>query len=224
MPKRTASAAPATTAAASHAGRPTRGVKALKAEASPKITTKPAAAAAKKQTPAAAGAVAASKEMEMLLGFAGKWKGVATMLIRNDAAVTEQPMAFTADVKSILGGKFIEMEFMGSYMAQSFEGKLIMGYSENKREFEHLWLDNFANEFFVMRGVGKPGKTKQKNVVEVTETRMDFARKKLKHTRMVYEFAADKVVCSSYARYDDEAPGSDAKDMVFVYERVAAVN
>ena len=56
---------------------------------------------------------------------------------------------------SVLGGRFIQMSYHGSFGPMPFEGMGMLGYDTMTNEFVHVWFDSMSNAPFVSRG--KPG-------------------------------------------------------------------
>jgi len=221
MPKRASTAAsPKTSAKAS----PAKSAKTV-AAASPSSTSSRASAkgrGAKQQNDNPAADMPAAKptapapELEMLKEFVGTWKATMTFTMDDSASMTSVGKAV---VKEILGGKFIEMEYTAVVMGDDFEGKAIMGFSSNKNEYEHIWIDGSASDFGV--ATGKPGQGKKKRVVELKSTNMDYRIGKVKDSRMTYEFADEnKIVFTMFSKPHDEKGAKEKQSMGIVYERM----
>jgi hypothetical protein len=58
----------------------------------------------------------------------------------------------TSEVEWIMGGRFIQHEVEGTSMGQPFEGMGVMGYDNEKRQYQSVWIDNMGTG--VMRGSG----------------------------------------------------------------------
>lgn len=50
----------------------------------------------------------------------------------------------TSTIKSIMGGRFIKQKTEGTSMGQPFEGMGIMGYDNEKKKYEAVWIDNMG--------------------------------------------------------------------------------
>jgi hypothetical protein len=58
----------------------------------------------------------------------------------------------TSEIKSIMGGRFIEQAVQGTSMGQPFEGMGIMGYDNEKKQYQSVWIDNMGTG--IMTGSG----------------------------------------------------------------------
>jgi hypothetical protein len=58
----------------------------------------------------------------------------------------------TSEVEWIMGGRFIQHEVEGTSMGQPFEGMGVMGYDNEKKQYQSVWIDNMGTG--VMRGSG----------------------------------------------------------------------
>jgi Protein of unknown function (DUF1579) len=58
----------------------------------------------------------------------------------------------TSKVEWIMGGRFIEQEVEGTSMGQPFEGMGIMGYDNEKKQYQSVWIDNMGTG--IMTGSG----------------------------------------------------------------------
>ena len=58
----------------------------------------------------------------------------------------------TSEIEWIMGGRFIEQEVEGMSMGQPFEGKGIMGYDNEKKQYQSVWIDNMGTG--IMKGSG----------------------------------------------------------------------
>ena len=60
--------------------------------------------------------------------------------------------AGTSEIKSIMGGRFIEQAVEGTSMGQPFEGMGLMGYNNEKKQYQSIWIDNMGTG--IMTGSG----------------------------------------------------------------------
>jgi len=58
----------------------------------------------------------------------------------------------TSGIEWIMGGRFIEQTVEGTSMGQPFEGMGIMGYDNEKKQYQSVWIDNMGTG--VMTGSG----------------------------------------------------------------------
>ncbi len=50
----------------------------------------------------------------------------------------------TSEIDWIMGGRFIEQAVKGTFMGQPFEGIGIMGYDNEKKQYQSVWIDNMG--------------------------------------------------------------------------------
>ena len=58
----------------------------------------------------------------------------------------------TSEIEWIMGGRFIEQAVDGTFMGQPFEGMGIMGYDNEKKQYQSIWIDNMGTG--IMTGSG----------------------------------------------------------------------
>jgi hypothetical protein len=65
----------------------------------------------------------------------------------------------TAEVKWVLGGRFLQMEMTGEMMGMPMNGIGFTGYDNFKKKYINFWIDNTATAMFTSEGtVSKDGK------------------------------------------------------------------
>jgi hypothetical protein len=66
----------------------------------------------------------------------------------------------TAELKTILGGRFLQQEISGEMMGAPFNGIEITGYDNNTKKFVSVWLDSMGTGIMLLQGTASPdGKT-----------------------------------------------------------------
>ena len=80
----------------------------------------------------------------------GEWDYTIKMWMSPDAKPEESKG--TSEIKSIMGGRFIEHSAEGTSMGQPFEGMGIMGYDNEKKQYQSVWIDNMGTG--IMTGSG----------------------------------------------------------------------
>lgn len=66
----------------------------------------------------------------------------------------------TADMKMLLGGRFLHQEFTGEMMGQPFSGIGIDGYDNVQKKYVTAWFDTMGTGIFLMEGsASADGKT-----------------------------------------------------------------
>ncbi len=58
----------------------------------------------------------------------------------------------TSTFKMILGGRYLQQDFKGKVMGQSFTGLGLMGYNNLSKKYESIWLDSMGTA--MMKGEG----------------------------------------------------------------------
>ena len=66
----------------------------------------------------------------------------------------------SAEMKMVLGGRFLQQEFSGDMMGQSYSGIGTTGYDNLRKRYVSTWIDSMGTGVFVMEGTASPdGKT-----------------------------------------------------------------
>lgn len=79
---------------------------------------------------------------EFLKSLAGSWQ--ANVKFWMDPKGEAQESEGTSEAGMILGGRFLEQKFNGTFMGQPFEGRGIYGYDNLRKEYTGLWFDSMA--------------------------------------------------------------------------------
>jgi hypothetical protein len=93
-----------------------------------------------------------------LAGMAGSWTTKATFWMAPGA----QPMTMTgsSENKWVMGGRYLEQRFTGSFMGQPFEGLGYSGYDNVKGIYWGTWMDNMSTGMMMTTGtMDEDGKT-----------------------------------------------------------------
>jgi hypothetical protein len=86
---------------------------------------------------------------EKLKAMEGKWKTVSKMwLAPGEPTVTEG----SSENRLILGGRYLEQRYQGTFMGQPFEGYGLTGYDNKKSVYTTLWVDNTSTEMMTGEG------------------------------------------------------------------------
>jgi len=88
-------------------------------------------------------------EHARLNDFAGSWTTTSTMFMD-----PEHPMVTsgTAEVKWILGGRFLYQEFTGEMLGKPLNGIGFTGYDIYNKKYVGVWVDNSSTAMFTMEG------------------------------------------------------------------------
>jgi len=101
----------------------------------------------------AAGAPGAThKALEAL---AGNWNVEVKWFM--DANEPAQVSHGTSNIKSILGGRFLEEEFHGEMMGKPFTGRALLGFDNTKQKFRSVWVDDVNTAIITTEGKGDNG-------------------------------------------------------------------
>ncbi len=79
---------------------------------------------------------------KILADSAGKWKTTSQMWQSPDGK--PEISKGTANLKMILGGRWLQQEFKGKAMGQPFEGIGLVGYDNVKGKYESHWFDSMS--------------------------------------------------------------------------------
>jgi len=94
---------------------------------------------------------------KLLLQFVGDWDVKAKMWMAPGAPAEES--TGVATTKSEFGGRFVFMTYKSEFMGMPFEGRLTMGYNNNSKQNEAVWVDNMSTGLWFSTGsVSSDGK------------------------------------------------------------------
>jgi hypothetical protein len=90
-------------------------------------------------------------ENHQVLGtLVGNWNYTIKWWMSPDAKPEESKGA--SEIEWIMGGRFIEHTVEGTSMGQPFEGMGIIGYDNEKKQYQSIWIDNMGTG--IMTGSG----------------------------------------------------------------------
>ena len=99
-----------------------------------------------------------SEPHKQLESLAGTWTTQTKEWMEPGKPPTEA--AGSADMKMLLGGRFLQQDFTGEMMGQPYTGMGITGYDNLRKKYVSIWLDTMSTGSFVMEGTGSAdGKT-----------------------------------------------------------------
>lgn len=90
---------------------------------------------------------------QKLQSLIGKWTGLTKTWFEKDILADESMSE--AEIISILGGRFISIDYNGFLEEKPFEGKMIIGYDIPYQRFTTSWLDSFHMGTQIMLSGGK---------------------------------------------------------------------
>lgn len=87
----------------------------------------------------------------------GNWEGTARVWFEPDKLADESPVEGT--IKPILGGRFMQMEYLGACMGKPNSGMMWIGYSIAEEKYQCAWIDTFHMGTGIMLSEGGVGST-----------------------------------------------------------------
>ena len=95
---------------------------------------------------------------KMLASLAGSWTTKAKEWMEPGKRATESEG--TAEIKTLMDGRFIYQEYRGTMMGQPYSGIGIDGYDNMKKKYVTAWMDSMGTGLFIMEGTaGADGRT-----------------------------------------------------------------
>jgi len=82
--------------------------------------------------------------------FAGKWDTKVTSWMVPGA--DPMTMEGTSETRWVMGGRYLEQKFSGSFMGMPFEGIGYTGYDNVKKQYWSTWMDNMSTALFASTG------------------------------------------------------------------------
>lgn len=92
----------------------------------------------------------AHKQLQRLTG---NWKGTTKTWFEKDVLADESPSE--AQITSILGDRFISLDYRGSLEGKNFMGKMIIGFDIPYQRFTTSWMDSFHTGTQIMLSSGE---------------------------------------------------------------------
>ena len=145
------------------------------------------------------------KPHEMLAKSAGNWttKTKSWMVPGKPPEETEG----TAEMKMVLGGRFLDQHVKGTMMGQPFEGMGQTGYDNYKKRYVSTWMDTAGTTIMMMTGTWNEAKKSCTMTGMVDDPAFKKAIKVSSVTKMIDD---DHQVFEMYS------PGPDGKPMKVV--------
>lgn len=95
---------------------------------------------------------------KVLAGMEGSWNAETKFWMEPNKPPTESTA--TCEQKMILGGRFLQQEFAGDIMGNSFAGIGITGYDNHTRKYISTWMDSMGTALLFFEGTASAdGKT-----------------------------------------------------------------
>lgn len=83
----------------------------------------------------------------------GSWQGSSKTWFEKDVLVDEAPS--TAEITSILDGRFISYDYQSSLEGKPLAGKMIIGFDIPYQKFTFSWVDSFHMGTQIMQATGE---------------------------------------------------------------------
>lgn len=90
---------------------------------------------------------------QKLQSLMGTWNGITKTWFEKDVLADESPAE--AKITSILGNRFISVDYQGSLEGKAFEGKMIVGFDIPYQRFATSWIDSFHMGTQIMLSSGE---------------------------------------------------------------------
>ena len=95
---------------------------------------------------------------KQLASLAGSWTTKTKEWMEPGKPPTES--AGSAEMKTLLDGRFLQQEFTGDMMGHPYSGIGTTGYDNLRKRYVSTWIDSMGTGVFVMEGTASPdGKT-----------------------------------------------------------------
>lgn len=161
-----------------------------------------------KKVEAAGAPGAAHKALDPLVG---EWLAE----VKSWASPEGPPMLSKGSAKAewVMGGRFVREEFHGEMMGKPFHGMSLMGYDNQRKQYNSLWVDDMSTAIFTSHGTaGEAGK------VFTFESKMDCpmtGEKDMPVKQVLRILSADKHVFEMH----DPRKGEKSMTMEITYTR-----
>lgn len=152
-----------------------------------------------------------SKEHQMMASWNGTWTGDITMWMAPGAPPTKS--TGTTENSMILGGRYQQGIYKGSFNGMPFEGMSTLAFDKAKKVFISTWLDNMGTGVMMLEG---PWDDTKKSVT-LTGNMMDpMSGKEVKVKEVFTVKDNNNQVMEMYAL---DATGTEFKTMEIKYKR-----
>jgi len=149
-----------------------------------------------------------------LKAFAGSWTAAVKMWMAPDAPPQES--AGTEEAKLIMGDRYLQADFKGTFNGQPFSGVGFTGYDNGRKKFVGVWIDNMGTGIMTSEGTcDAEGK-----VYTYAAMATDPMTGKTSKSRMVMRVDSDTK--HTKEMYGKGPSGKEYKMMEIVYTRKGA--
>jgi hypothetical protein len=87
---------------------------------------------------------------QMMAESSGEWASNVTMWM--DPSQPPQKIEGSCTNEMIMGGRYLKSSQKSSMMGMPFEGMMLLGYDNAKKEFTEVWYDNFGTGTSIFTG------------------------------------------------------------------------
>lgn len=151
-------------------------------------------------------------EHQLLKSLVGKWK-VTTKAWHSEGSEPEVTTG-TSTFKALLGGRFVQQDFKGKMMGQSYEGTGMMGYNNVTQKFESTWYDSMSTATMFMEGT----LSSDSKIITQSGQYVDPVKKEPQKMRSEFKIL-DKDNATFVMYMPDMITGKEYKGMEQVYKR-----
>ncbi|HVT43562.1 MAG TPA: DUF1579 domain-containing protein [Thermoanaerobaculia bacterium] len=141
---------------------------------------------------------------KMLEPIIGSWNVVVKSYMQPGAPAMES--SGTSEHQWVLGGRYVEQRFDGSFMDQKFHGIGYSGYDNTKKEYFSTWMDSMSTGVMVATGKGK----EKERGIELTGTMEDPFQGTMQITEKL------KIVDNDHHTFEMWTPGPDGKPFMMM--------
>lgn len=138
---------------------------------------------------------------KMISSWNGTWSGEVTMW----ETASAQPVKSNASItnKMVLGGRYQQSSFKGSYQGKPFEGISTLAYDNSRKLFLSSWIDNMGTGIMSAEGPWDPASKS----ITLRGTMTDPVTGKLLDTKEIF-----KPIDNNYQVMEMYASGPDGKE------------
>lgn len=136
---------------------------------------------------------------QMMAESAGEWTYQVTIWM--DPSQPPQKMEGSCTYEMILGGRYLKSTHKSNMMGMPYEGMMLLGYDNAKKEFTEVWYDNFGTGTSIFTGKYSD----QDSTLHLTGTMVDPATgKDMKYREDMKIIDKDNQIMTMYAVQDDK--------------------
>lgn len=148
-----------------------------------------------------------------LQNLTGNWKGTSKTWFEKDVLADDS--ASEAVISSIMGGRFISVDYKSSLDGKPFEGKMIIGFDIPYQRFTLSWIDGFhmGTQIMLLSGDATPNGF----AVSGTYGSPEYGEQLWGWRTELEILSSDEIIFSSY---NISPEGEEAKATETVYQRL----